>query len=112
MEDGVQLIKMILKLEELRKLIIKIMLIYLNYFVSQGHINEVYLCELPSTEEYSNEEHKKVVIKIVEKMEKTFNIDVASLYINYLLVGEANLGPKVLGVFKGGIITEFFEVFI
>ena len=107
-----QLIKMILKLEELRKLIIKIMLIYLNYFVSQGHINEVYLCELPSTEEYSNEEHKKVVIKIVEKMEEIFLEDTMGLYISYLLFGEANLGPKVLGVFKGGIITEFFEVFI
>ena len=44
-------------------------------------------------------------------MEEGFDINLTCLYINYLLVGEANLGPKVLGVFKGGIITEFFEVF-
>ena len=45
-------------------------------------------------------------------MEETLQMDLAGLYINYFLFGEANLGPKVLGVFKGGIITEFFEVFI
>ena len=44
-------------------------------------------------------------------MEESFEIDLTSIYISYLLVGEANLGPKVLGVFKGGIITEYFEVF-
>ena len=44
-------------------------------------------------------------------MEESFQIDLTGVYINYLLVGEANLGPKVLGVFKGGIITEYFEVF-
>ena len=44
-------------------------------------------------------------------MEEAFEMDLTCIYINYLLVGEANLGPKVLGVFKGGIITEFFEVF-
>ena len=45
-------------------------------------------------------------------MEETFDEDVTGLYINYPLFGEVNLGPKILGVFKGGIITEFFEVFI
>lgn len=44
-------------------------------------------------------------------MGERFQLDLTGLYINYLLIGQANLGPKVLGVFKGGIITEFFEVF-
>ena len=45
-------------------------------------------------------------------MEEKLKTDLAGVYINYVLFSEANLGPKVLGVFKGGIITEFFEVLI
>lgn len=46
----------------------------------------------------------------MEQIVDKFHGDFTSMTINFLVAGEAQLGPKVYGVFKGGIITEFFEV--
>ena len=48
---------------------------------------------------------------MMEQIVDKFHGDFTSMIVNFLVAGEAKLGPKVYGVFKGGIITEFLEVF-
>lgn len=48
---------------------------------------------------------------MMELIVDKFGGDFTSMIINFLVAGETQLGPKVYGVFKGGIITEFLEVF-
>lgn len=53
--------------------------------------------------------YHQVIVKVNGKMEVNFFNPLHSLVINILLA-EKNMAPKVLGVFDGGIISEYIQV--
>ena len=71
-------------------------------------MNKLYNCKLPNTD--VNGKYNNVAIKMYNDLEKDPFIDWITTIISFILAAEHQLTPKVLGVFHGGIITEYFEV--
>jgi choline/ethanolamine kinase len=87
--------------------------------ISGGLTNQIFYCALPDQLKSRENEPNQVLIKFYESKHTTiksegseqkderFNDNIISL-----ITARYGLGPKIFGIFNGGIIMEFINVFI
>ena len=71
----------------------------------EGYFNKIFYLKVNDP----NFDCEAVVVKLALK-EEFFLYDPLYSLTNTLIISEAKLGPKVLCVFPGGLITQYIEV--